>query len=592
MTQPLDVPYQSPPSSAKPPRVMIGLAIIVLQWAIIELPTIFAQGTTWQFNGMLFGPMIGIALLLIWWLGFSRFSWATKITGVLAMAAGAVLASVAAHPSMKMGLFIFGLPVATTAWALWAAVASKLSPATMRGGLVIVLLGVGGYFALLRLDGLTGAIKANIAWRWSPTAEQRYLARRAADEAAAPSPTALPATLPATQPAAPLALSAGDWPSFRGANRNSVYDGSPIRTDWNTRPPKQLWRHPVGPGWSSFCVVGDHVFTQEQHGDKEAVVCYDLNTGKELWEHQDIARFEESMAGPGPRATPTFDSGRLYTLGARGTLNCLDPLSGAVIWQHDVAADSGAPLPIWGFPASPLIYKGLVTVITGGNGKSVIAYDAATGKLAWAAGDGWSYASTQVATLRGVDQLLLVTGSGLSSFDPTTGQALWSHNFPMPGQYARVVQPAVLNDHEVLLGSYFDVGTRKISVSHDNGAWQTSTVWHARKFRPYYNDLVIHKGFAYGFDGSRFVCVDLASGAQKWSHHDYGNGQVLLLPAQDLALVLAETGQAALVDAKPDEFHEVANFAALEGKTWNHPVIAHNTLLVRNGEEAAAYDLR
>ena len=218
---------------------------------------------------------------------------------------------------------------------------------------------------------------------------------------------------PATSRAIPE-LSAGDWPGFRGPNRDGKLTGTTINADWSAHPPKLLWRHVVGPGWSSFCVVGNNAYTQEQRGEMEVVACYDLNTGAEIWAHQDQTRFEEAIAGPGPRATPTFADGKLYAFGARGRLNCLNPATGDVIWTRYVLAESGAPLPIWGFSASPLVTGGLVTVITGGKGKSVMAYAADTGKPAWAAGDGWSYASTQLSKIDGVPQLLSVTADGLT----------------------------------------------------------------------------------------------------------------------------------------------------------------------------------
>src|SRR5262249_19075967 len=159
-----------------------------------------------------------------------------------------------------------------------------------------------------------------------------------------------------------------------------------------------VWRHRVGPGWSSFAVVGNRLYTQEQRGQDEAVVCYDADTGNELWVHRDAARFSEVVAGPGPRATPTFHQGQLYAQGAAGRLKCLDAATGRVLWSRAVIADSGAKLPQWGFAASPLVVRGVVTVFAGApGGKSVLGYNAASGELAWSAGEGqFSYCSTQL----------------------------------------------------------------------------------------------------------------------------------------------------------------------------------------------------
>src|SRR5207244_4892423 len=164
----------------------------------------------------------------------------------------------------------------------------------------------------------------------------------------------------------------------------------------------------AGPGWSSFAVVGNRLYTQEQRGEGEVVVCYDADSGAEVWVHQDKARFSEDLGGPGPRATPTFADGRIYALGATGRLNCLDAAAGRVVWTRDAAADAEAKTPTWGMSASPLAVGGLVVVFVGGDQhKSLLAYRAYSGELVWTADAGGSvYSSPQPATLVGVPQIL------------------------------------------------------------------------------------------------------------------------------------------------------------------------------------------
>src|SRR5262249_2985345 len=180
-------------------------------------------------------------------------------------------------------------------------------------------------------------------------------------------------------------------------------------------PPKLRWRHRVGPAWSSVIVIGDRLYTQEQRGPQETVVCYDAATGKEIWVHEDAARFWEAVSGAGPRATPTFSDGRIYSLGGTGILNCLDAATGQRHWACDTAADAGAATPMWGFSSSPLILNGMVITFAGGSGdRNLLGYRAETGALAWTAPVGHgSYSSPQLVNLSGTNQCLMLTDDGL-----------------------------------------------------------------------------------------------------------------------------------------------------------------------------------
>jgi outer membrane protein assembly factor BamB len=370
-----------------------------------------------------------------------------------------------------------------------------------------------------------------------------------------------------------------------------VLHGVRIETDWSRTPPLELWRRPIGPGWSSFAVHGDLLYTQEQRGDEEDVSAYNVSTGEPVWRHRDAARFWESNAGAGPRATPTVSNGRLYTFGATGIVNALDARDGSVIWTRNAASDTGAQLPGWGFASSPLVVNDAVIVAASGR---LVAYDADTGKPRWVRQtQGGSYSSPHLATIDGVRQILLLSGGGATSVAPADGTVLWEHRWPEAG--ISIVQPAMTAEGDVLIGGIdataAGIGTRRIGVEHGPGGWTVDERWTSTGLKPSFNDYVVHKGYAFGFDGSILACIDLEDGTRKWKGGRYGHGQLVLLPDQDLLLVLSEDGELALVRATPDQFTEVARVPAIEGKTWNHPVLAGDVLLVRNGEEMAAFRL-
>jgi outer membrane protein assembly factor BamB len=567
-------------------RLWPAVGIVVLMWAVIVGPGFVPslQGTRTQIDCMMFGAMIGASLIGLWWLLGSRAHWTDRLLLLLFFASSGLAVFKLAHPSFvyfNYGPIVRGLPVSTTALVVWLLLTRGLAWPARRLGMAVAILLAWGYCCLLRLDGVYGDFEAEVSWRWNPTAED--LADLSGRKAT---------TAEVAADASALKLQPGDWPGFRGPGRDSRLTGVTIATDWQAHPPQKLWRHRIGPGWSSFAVVGDRVFTQEQWGTNEAVVCYDAKTGEERWSHTDPGRFEETAGGIGPRATPTFADGWLYTFGANGRLNCLDPRTGEVRWSRDVAADSGASVPRWGFSSSPLVVRGVVTVFAGGpDGKSVLGYDAASGKRAWAAGDGTnSYSSPHLVRPGGVEQVAIVTEKGLTAFDPAGGKVLWKNDWTLAEPAPRVAQPAMIGESDVLLGT-LDGGLRRLNLTHEGGRWADKLLWESRAIKPYYNDFVIHKDHLYGFDGSFFACVGLADGEKKWRQRGYGNGQVLLLADQGLLLISTEKGDVALVEATAERHKEVARFKAIEGKTWNHPVVAHGRLLIRNGDEAACYQL-
>ncbi|MCP3978099.1 MAG: PQQ-binding-like beta-propeller repeat protein, partial [bacterium] len=215
---------------------------------------------------------------------------------------------------------------------------------------------------------------------------------------------------------------------FRGPGRDSVIPGVRIEIDWSASAPIELWRRPIGPGWSSFAIHGNFVYTQEQRGEDELVTCYDANTGEPLWMHRDAARFFDSMGGAGPRATPTLSDGRVYAVGATGILNVLDATDGTLLWSRNVAADTESEVPIWGFSSSPLVLDDSVIVAAGG---MLVAYDLSTGDPHWFGPDGGpSYSSPHRLTIDGVAQIVLLSDAGATSVAPADGALLWEHPWP------------------------------------------------------------------------------------------------------------------------------------------------------------------
>ena len=422
----------------KPLRLWPGVVTVALQWLPwLVLPIVAPQALMYAVLG---GAALGL-VIVVWWLFFSRAPWIERIAALVLMPLAVLATRQVVHPSVAsagMGVMLplYSVPLLSLALVAWAAASQRLARGPRSLALVGSILLACGVCTLVRTDGVRGEGAAQLRWRWTPTAEERLLADAGSEPRAPASPPAAqapvepqpvpesddPAQAASARPAekapepplgakadneqaairpAPAAATTGvDWPGFRGPARDGVVRGVRIATDWAASPPVELWRRPIGPGWSSFAVQGDLLYTQEQRGNDEEVSCYRLATGEPVWTHRDAARFWESNAGPGPRATPTVAHGRVYTLGATGILNALDAASGAVAWSRNAAADTKVETPDWGFAGSPLVVGDAVIVATSGR---LAAYDAATGKPRWLGPEGGGgYSSPHLATLDGV----------------------------------------------------------------------------------------------------------------------------------------------------------------------------------------------
>ena len=585
------------PTPRRPLRLWPGVVAVVLQWLLwLVVPIIVPEAAM----AAVLGGLAGGLAVLVWWLFFSRAPWSERVGAIVLMVVALLATSRIVHASIANGMMgmmlpVYAIPLLSLALVAGAAASRRLSGGLRRASLGVAILLACGVMTLVRTGGMTGDASSDLHWRWTKTPEERLLVQGSPAPIA---PTATPEKprLPQAveEPGTLAAKIAGtntntDWPGFRGSERDGIIHGIQIATDWSRSAPVEMWRRPVGPGWSSFAVHGNFVYTQEQRGDDEIVSCFNLTSGAPVWSHRDAARFWESNAGAGPRGTPTLSSGRVYTFGATGILNALDARDGSVVWSRNAASDTRKKIPGWGFASSPLVVGDLVIIATAG---VLAAYDIGTGNPRWfGPTNGWGYSSPHLATIAGVTQIVLLNGAGAISVAPADGKLLWNHAWKSDG----IVQPALLAGGDILIGSGSGlggkVGLRRVAVTHGPGGWTAEERWTAIGLKPYFNDFVVHDGHAYGFDGSMLACIDLKDGKRKWKEGRYGHGQLVGLRDQGLLLVLSEEGELALVKATPDQFAEIARFPAIKGKTWNHPALAGDVLLVRNDQEMAAFRL-
>ena len=465
----------------------------------------------------------------------------------------------------------------TVVLVLWFVLTSpwrRTTRISVAGLAAIILIALA---ASIRTEGWSGDMVPRLTWRWSDKPD------------VALAHSAEVRDLVSGERADLSATSAHDFPQFLGPDRNGKLMGIRLKRDWEVNPPREIWRRPVGAGWSGFAVVGDYALTQEQRGPDELVVCYELLTGKPVWAHAHAGvRFSETMGGDGPRATPTI-AGRVFALGATGILDCLAGEDGRVIWTRDIVKENDAEVPDWGKSGSPLVLDNRVIVSAGGkDGGSLVAYERETGEVLWRGGSSRSsYSSPLLATLAGQPQVIIVNAKSVAAHDPQDGRVLWEYAWP--GDFPKVTQPVPIDDTRLLISAGYSVGSVLLSVEQSDGELSVSEVWKAKSLKPKFTNLVVVDGHVYGLDEGILTCVNLDDGSRRWKKGRYGHGQVLLVG--DLLLIQAESGDVVLVEPNPEELTEVTRFTALTSKTWNSPTLAGKYLLVRNDQEAACFEL-
>ncbi len=337
-------------------------------------------------------------------------------------------------------------------------------------------------------------------------------------------------------------------------------------------------------------MIDGMVITQEQRAQEECVVAYDAVTGREVWVSVHPIRFDDALSGAGPRSSPAFCEGRIYAYGGRGYVSCLNAATGETVWAHDVLTEMGGKTPQFGAAASPLVMGHLIVVFVGGTeDRGVVAFDASTGKEVWRSPGGTeTYCTPQIVTLGGLRQIVMHDNSGLYGLNGDDGKRLWFH--PSTSALAiPMLQPHVLPNGDLVIE--WNDGVARFAVTRSGDTWTVTEKWFSNRLKAGFNEFVIHDGHIYGLDDGIFCCLDAATGKRLWKKGRYGAGQLLLLPEQRRIIVQCENGDLALVEVDSKELREIARIPAIAGKTWNHPVLAHGRLYVRNAEEMACFEL-
>jgi outer membrane protein assembly factor BamB len=404
--------------------------------------------------------------------------------------------------------------------------------------------------------------------------------------ASAPAPAPAAGAVAAGAPAA----AAGDWPQFRGPQRDGVARAAAhLLRSWPAGGPRLVWQVPIGEGYSHLAVADGRIFTLLGANNTEYLAAFDAASGRQLWVLRTDAELSNDQ-GNGPRSTPTYDGGTLYVQSAQGQLVAVAAANGKVAWKHDLAREFGARMPQWGSSSSPLVEGNLLLVAVGGSGgHSAMAFDKRSGKVVWAAlDDRPGYASPIAITAAGVRQAIFFTGSSVAGVAPADGRVLWQ--VPWTTDYdVNAATPLFVAPDKLYVSSGYDTGSAVFQLHADGGRVTVQPVWKSHEMKNQFSSAVLSGDYVYGFDNGTLKCVKAQTGEERWKQRGLGHGSLIL--ADGMLVVLSEGGKLVLADAAPDAYHERASFQALNGRCWTGPSLAGGKLFLRNREQMEAFDL-
>ncbi len=377
-----------------------------------------------------------------------------------------------------------------------------------------------------------------------------------------------------------------DWPQYRGPNRDGKSTETGLARSWGAEGPREVWRVPIGAGFSGVSVVGDRLYTMDSDGETEYALGLDAGTGETLW-RVPIGPIFKDGNGDGPRAAPTVEGDRVYVLGSRGHLAALEQASGKVVWGVEYAEAFDSELPIWAFTSAPLVEGELLIMEVGGTGeRAVAAFDKSSGEVRWTAqGATIAYSSPVALDLGGRRQLVFLLKEKVVALDRDGGE-IWSFPWASDGGIKPAL-PVFLPPDRILVGASYDIGAVLVRV--DASGSSAEEIWSSRFMRTHINTAIALGDHVYGFDTGTLRCLDAATGERGWAKRGLGKGS--LIYADGMFIILSERGKLVLAEATPERYRELAAHPVLEGRCWTAPSLSNRRLYLRNHTELVGLDL-
>lgn len=381
-----------------------------------------------------------------------------------------------------------------------------------------------------------------------------------------------------------------DWPRFRGPAGNAISEETGLLQKWPDTGIPEVWRAPIGMGYSGIAISGDRLFTMASEEESEFLLCLDAATGQEKW-RREIAPVYKDATGNGPRSTPTVDENLVYAISGDGHLAALKTTTGEQVWNLNLKEkfQFKAPDYWWGFSGSPFIADNLLLINAGGEGsQSIAALDKKSGQVLWTTHSDLAAYSTPIAiNFAGKEQLVFVTASHVVSVSPT-GDVLWK--YPWGGSIIKIAMPVFIPPDKIFVSASYDIGAVLLKMQGQENEISVKELWNSKVMRNHFHSSIMVGKHLYGFDNATLKCIEVETGEQEWAKRRLGKGS--LIYADGHFIVLSERGLLVLVEATPERYKEKGRFEVMDGRTWTPPSLANGKLYLRNQKELVCLNLK
>jgi outer membrane protein assembly factor BamB len=391
-----------------------------------------------------------------------------------------------------------------------------------------------------------------------------------------------------------LPACAEDWPQFLGPMRNGISREKGLLPAWPKEGPPLVWQKEIGSGFSGPVVVGDRLILFHRIEDEEIVECLDAAKGKQLWKSSSPTHYVDQFGfDPGPRSTPLVNDGKVFTLGAEGSFQCLNLLTGQKIWSRSLNEEYKAAPAFFGVATSPLLEQDLLLVNVGGKGAGIVAFAKDTGNEVWrATAHQASYSSPVVTTLAGSREAVFLTREGIVLLEPRSGAVTFTKHFrSRMDASVNAASPVVVGDL-IFFSACYETGAILLRAHKEKmeAVWQND-----ESMSNHYNTCIAHDGYLYGFNGrqehgAHLRCVELESGKVRWTSEQTGCGSMIL--AEGKLIILTEGGDLLLVRADPESYKELSRASVLTKPARSPLALANGKLYARDTKKLICWNLK